>query len=83
VLILDEAMSALDEPLEERIRARLRAEFAGRTLIIITHRTHTVRTADHAIWLEKGRVVEEGEPANLARLSSNAPARPSRAKRVV
>jgi ABC-type multidrug transport system fused ATPase/permease subunit len=83
VLILDEAMSALDEPLEEKIRRRLRAEFAGRTLIIITHRTHTVRTADHAIWLEKGRVTEEGEPAKLSRLSEDVPARIPRGRRVV
>lgn len=83
VLILDEAMSALDEPLEETIRERLRAEFAGRTLIIITHRTHTVRTADHAVWLEKGKVVEAGEPASLEHLSAKARERPSRSKRVV
>jgi ABC-type multidrug transport system fused ATPase/permease subunit len=75
VLILDEAMSALDEPLEEKIRQRLRTEFAGRTLIIITHRTHTVSAVDHVVWLEKGRVVEEGAPAALARLSGSGAVR--------
>lgn len=60
VLILDEAMSALDRELEDHIRAMIDAHFVGRTVIIITHRTETVATADHVVRIEKGRVVDSG-----------------------
>jgi ABC-type multidrug transport system fused ATPase/permease subunit len=59
-LMLDEAMSALDRTLEERIRGAIHERFAGRTLLIITHRVETVVDAEHVIRIEEGRVVEEG-----------------------
>jgi ABC-type multidrug transport system fused ATPase/permease subunit len=65
LLILDEATSALDGELEQRIRGNLATRFAGRTVLIITHRLETIRAVDHVICLQDGRVVEEGPPAML------------------
>ena len=39
--------------------------FAGKTLIIITHRLHFLDLADWVILVEDGRMVEEGTPADL------------------
>lgn len=59
-LMLDEAMSALDRGLEERIRSAIDDRFAGRTILIITHRVETVLDAEHVIHIEDGMVVGEG-----------------------
>ena len=59
-LMLDEAMSALDYGLEERIRRAIDERFAGRTILIITHRLDTVLNAEHVIHIEDGMVVAPG-----------------------
>ena len=38
---------------------------AGRTLLIITHRLETVRTVDHIVWIEGGKLHASGTPADL------------------
>ena len=63
LLILDEAMSALDNDLERRIRHAIRERFARRTVLIISHRAATVREADHVVQLAGGRVVANDSPA--------------------
>jgi subfamily B ATP-binding cassette protein MsbA len=65
LLILDEATSALDGALETQVRANLHEHFAGRTMLIITHRLETVRTVDHVIRLAEGRVLGAGPPAEI------------------
>jgi ABC-type multidrug transport system fused ATPase/permease subunit len=67
-LMLDEAMSALDRGLEGEIRRAIDERFAGRTILIITHRLETVRNADHVIRIEDSVVVYEG----AARICSRA-----------
>ena len=63
LLILDEAMNALDNALEQRLRERLWVLNNGRTLIVITHRVETLRDMDHIITLSPdGRVIREGPP---------------------
>ena len=62
MLILDEATNALDAALEDGIRARLRRAFAGRTLVLVTHREDAALTADHVVRLQGGRVVASGAP---------------------
>lgn len=64
-LILDEAMSALDRGLEDRIRYAIDERFPGRTILLITHRLETVRNAGHLIWIENGRVLAQGSPDEL------------------
>jgi ABC-type multidrug transport system fused ATPase/permease subunit len=64
-LMLDEAMSAIDRGLEDRIRRAIDDRFAGRTILIITHRIETVLNAHHVICVENGRVVAEGNPQEM------------------
>ncbi len=65
ILILDEATNALDAITEGEIRGVLRTATAGRTVIVIAHRLHTIEDADHVVVLEEGRVVQAGPPAQL------------------
>lgn len=65
ILILDEATSALDTALEARVRTAVEERFAGRTILIITHRLETVRHVDHVICMNEGKVVAEGPPARI------------------
>lgn len=62
VLILDEAMSALDRELEDRIRSALHSRLKGRTMLIITHRVETVLSADNIVCIENGHIVSSGVP---------------------
>ena len=65
VLILDDALSAVDTYTEEEILARLRAVMRQRTAIIVAHRVSTVREADLICVLDKGRIVERGRHDDL------------------
>lgn len=65
VLILDDALSAVDTITEERILGRLREFMRGRTTILISHRVSTVRGADRIYVLDHGRVVEQGRHEEL------------------
>ena len=64
-LMLDEAMNALDRGLDERVRSAINDRFAGRTILIITHRVEAVLNADHVIHIEDGMVVGQGSPEVL------------------
>ncbi|MDQ3171586.1 MAG: ABC transporter ATP-binding protein/permease [Acidobacteriota bacterium] len=65
ILILDDALSAVDTDTEERILSRLRAVMRTRTSIIVSHRISTVRDADLILVLESGRVAERGTHGSL------------------
>jgi subfamily B ATP-binding cassette protein MsbA len=65
LMILDEAMSALDRGLEDRIKQEIDRQLANRTLLIITHRLETIRNADHVIWIENGKIRAQGRPADI------------------
>ncbi len=65
ILILDDALSAVDTYTEERILSRLRAVMRARTSIIVSHRISTVRDADLILVLESGRVAERGTHGSL------------------
>ena len=60
ILILDDALSAVDTYTEEEILKRLRGVMKGRTSIIISHRISTVKEADMIIVLHEGRIAERG-----------------------
>ena len=60
VLILDDALSAVDTYTEEEILGRLRAVMRQRTSIIVAHRISTVRDADRIFVLDRGRIAERG-----------------------
>lgn len=60
VLILDEPTSSVDTDTENRLIKNLKTEFAGRTLILITHRPSMLALVDRVIVLARGRVVMDG-----------------------
>ncbi|MCJ2129806.1 ABC transporter ATP-binding protein [Methylobacterium sp. E-045] len=65
IVLLDEATSALDAESEHGVGEGLRTLFQGRTVVMIAHRLQTVAQADHIVVMEAGRVVDNGEPAEL------------------
>jgi len=68
VLLLDEPTSALDAQAEYDLFERLRSLTHGRTAVYISHRFSTVRRADRIVFLEHGRLVEEGTHEELIAL---------------
>jgi ATP-binding cassette, subfamily B, multidrug efflux pump len=67
ILILDDALSAVDTYTEEEILSRLRVVMRSRTSIIVSHRISTVRGADMILVLDKGRIAERGTHDELIR----------------
>ena len=65
LLLLDDALSAVDTETEARILGHLRAARVGRTVIIASHRLSTVADADQTIVLRDGQVTERGDHAAL------------------
>jgi len=65
VLILDDALSAVDTETEARILQGLKTVLGRQTTLLISHRTATLRHADWIIVLEDGQIVEEGTHESL------------------
>jgi ABC-type multidrug transport system fused ATPase/permease subunit len=66
LLILDEPTSQLDPESEAEIMQALFPLVQGRTMLLITHRLDTVRDADQIIVMDGGRIVEQGNYAELS-----------------
>jgi ATP-binding cassette, subfamily B, bacterial len=60
ILLLDEATSALDAESERDVQQALDHLMEGRTSLVIAHRLATVRSADHILVMDQGRIIEEG-----------------------
>jgi ATP-binding cassette subfamily B multidrug efflux pump len=67
ILVLDDALSAVDTHTEEEILQRLSRVMRQRTSLIVSHRVSTVRGADQIVVLEHGRVAESGTHEALVR----------------
>jgi ATP-binding cassette subfamily B protein len=67
ILILDDALSAVDTYTEEEILSRLRDIMRQRTSLIVSHRVSTIRHADQILVLDRGRIVERGTHDELIR----------------
>jgi ATP-binding cassette, subfamily B, bacterial len=65
VLILDDATSSVDAVTEREIREALQEVMAGRTTLIIAHRTSTLALADRVALVDEGRVVAIGSHREL------------------
>ena len=67
ILILDDALSAVDTYTEEEILSRLQVVMRQRTSIIVSHRVSTVRDADEILVLDAGHIAERGTHDQLIR----------------
>ncbi|MDC3091832.1 ABC transporter ATP-binding protein/permease [Rickettsiales bacterium] len=65
ILLFDEATSALDLKTEKEIQINLENISEDKTTLIITHRLSTIINSDNIIFLEKGKVIEEGRHIDL------------------
>ena len=65
ILILDEALSALDGEIETRVLANLRAMAGERTVIIVSHRLASLMAADTVLVLDDGAVRDTGRHGEL------------------
>ena len=71
ILLLDEATSALDTESEQQVQVALDRLMRGRTTVVIAHRLSTVLGADKIAVLVGGRIVEEGQHADLLQRNAN------------
>jgi subfamily B ATP-binding cassette protein MsbA len=69
ILLLDEPTSALDARSEQLVQDALTKLSAGRTTLVIAHRLSTIRDADRIVVLDRGRVIEQGNHAELMALN--------------
>jgi len=67
ILILDDALSAVDTNTEQRILAHLRRRYRQQTVVIVSHRISAVQDADLILVLDEGRITERGTHAQLSR----------------
>ncbi len=68
VVLLDDALSAVDTHTEAAILYELRTALKGRTALIASHRVSAVRDADHILVLDDGCIVEQGTHDDLVRI---------------
>jgi ATP-binding cassette subfamily B protein len=66
ILVLDDATSAVDAQVEAQIHQTLRRVMAGRTTLLIAHRSSTLQLADTIAVLDEGRLVDLGTQAELS-----------------
>ncbi|HEX4849005.1 MAG TPA: ATP-binding cassette domain-containing protein, partial [Novosphingobium sp.] len=65
ILVFDEPTSSVDGETEARLLERLRSEFEGRTLVLITHRPSMLALVDRVILMARGRVAMDGTPQQI------------------
>jgi ATP-binding cassette subfamily B protein len=65
ILILDDATSAIDVKVEQRIHSGLRVLMEGRTTLIVAHRLSTISLADRVVLLDGGKIVADGTHVEL------------------
>lgn len=65
IVILDEATSSIDSSSELLIQNCIDNEFKDKTCVIIAHRLSTIRKADDIVYLDKGKIIEEGNHEQL------------------
>jgi ATP-binding cassette subfamily B protein len=68
IFVLDEATSSIDTETERVIQDAIHKVLKGRTSFIIAHRLSTIRSADRILVIRDGRLVEEGNHAELLKM---------------
>lgn len=71
ILILDDALSSVDAETAEKILGNLKNVMTKRTTIIISHRISNVKDCDMIIYLDNGRIIEQGTHNELLNLNKN------------
>ncbi len=65
ILLLDEPTSAMDNTGEERLKQRLVAVLANKTLVLVTHRASMLSLVDRLIIIDKGLIIADGPKASV------------------
>ncbi|WP_291721901.1 ABC transporter ATP-binding protein [Bernardetia sp.] len=65
ILILDDSLSAVDTKTENAILQNMKRIMKNRTSIVISHRVSSAKLADHIIFLDEGKIVEQGRHEEL------------------
>jgi ATP-binding cassette subfamily B protein len=65
VLIIDDALSAIDVETEQQVLQGILASLAGKSVLLISHRVNVLRHADRIVLLDEGRIVAEGSHREL------------------
>lgn len=65
ILLLDEPSSSMDHQSEERLKGRLRQYIAGKSVLLVTHRTSLLELVDRLIVIDSGQVVADGPKAQV------------------
>jgi ATP-binding cassette subfamily B protein len=68
VLVLDDSTAAIDAGTEQRIRTAMKRYAKDRVTIIIAHRLSSLMHADNILFIDDGRIVEQGTHAQLLAL---------------
>ncbi|MGL4315768.1 MAG: ATP-binding cassette domain-containing protein, partial [Pseudomonas sp.] len=65
ILLLDEPTSAMDNTGEERLKQRLQAVIADKTLLLVTHRTSLLSLVDRLVIIDHGQIIADGPKAEV------------------
>jgi ATP-binding cassette subfamily B protein len=65
ILLLDDIFSAVDTQTQRRIFASMQANFAGKTVLLITHRISILEAMDRVLYMSGGKIIEDGSPQQL------------------
>ena len=65
IIILDEATSSIDSLYEQLIQNCINVHFKDKTCIFIAHRLSTIKDVDNIIYIDKGKIIEEGNHISL------------------
>jgi len=68
ILLLDDIFSSLDVKTEARIFDAIQTRFKGKTILLITHRLSVLEAMDRIVYLDEGKVIEDGTPEELKKL---------------
>jgi len=71
IIILDEATSSIDSKTEQLIQECINKQFKDKTCIFIAHRLSTIKDVDNIIYIDKGKIIEQGNHNELMKLKGN------------